>query len=203
MLKLAGELSDGQLAEHMDDLDAHTHNWMQTIKAGQYFYPVPVSSVAQRATVADTIYAIPFMVARNITIDRLALQVVAAGAGSTIARLGIYKNGADNYPAELVLDAGTVAVDSVAIVAAVIDQTLIKGLYWLVVVSDGTPQIYLGYQTWSPLGNSATNFTPTWVISQWSKAGVGAGVLADPFVSGATAGSLYGYLIMPRLASLD
>lgn len=73
MLKLAGELSDGQLAEHMDDLDAHTHNWMQTIKAGQYFYPMPVSSVAQRATVADTIYAIPFMVARNITIDRLAI----------------------------------------------------------------------------------------------------------------------------------
>jgi hypothetical protein len=203
MLKLAGELSDGQLADHIAHLDAHTFNWMQTIQTGQYFYPIPVATTAQRSMVAGTIYAIPFVVSRAITIDRLAIWVKAAGAGGTVARLGIYADDGDCYPGALVVDAGTVAVDAIAIVAATINQSLTKGLYWLVIVSDGTPQIYLGYFAWSPLGNTATDFSTAWVRSQWSKASVGTGALADPFVSGATAGSLYGYLILPRLASLD
>ena len=47
------------------------------------------------------------------------------------------------------LDAGTVAVDSIAIVAAVIDQALTKGLSWfLVVVVSGIEKKDLRWEGW-------------------------------------------------------
>jgi len=73
----------------------------------------------EAAMVADRLYLSPLFVARAITIDRLAIDVTTGDAGK-IARLGIYANGTNCYPGVLVVDAGTVSVADVTVVAAIV-----------------------------------------------------------------------------------
>lgn len=183
-------------------LDAHTYNMGQIIRTGNYFFPYPISGASGTAALgADRIFAHPFYVARDMTLDRLAIDITSAGAGSTVARLGIYNNGTNCYPGTLVLDAGTVAADGVAVVAATISQALTRGLYWLVLVSDGTPTL----QGWAAaegcLGIAATSFDT--IYTSWYKDTVGAGALDDPFVSGATIFQNFNAFVAPRLLTLD
>ncbi len=188
---------------HAADLDAHMPDLFQTIRTGEYFLPLPLYNTSITGLSANRIFATPFFVARDMTIDRLAIQITTAGAGGTVARLGIYNNGTNLYPGTLLLDAGTVAVDAIAVVAATISQALTKGLYWLVCVTDGTPVAELYYPAWSPMGHLATDFTKTGNISGWYKNAVGIGALADPFVVGATKNQAWALSIMPRLLTLD
>jgi len=203
MLKLAGEFTEGQLADHMAELDAHTYSWMQKLKTGEYFLPVPYETVFTFALTADRIVAVPFVVARSMTIDRLAIEVTAAAVADKVARLGIYNDGTNLYPGSLVKDYGTVTVDSTGIKVAAGDQALTKGIYWLVIVSDGAPTVRAYIPTWSILGQPATVFDRNNTNGNWYKAGVGSGALADPFVSGATLYTYYQPSILPRLKSLD
>jgi len=202
MLKLAGEFTEGQLADHMAELDAHTYSWMQKLKTGEYFLPYPIRGSTTLAMVADTIIAIPFFVTRALTIDRLAIEVTAGDAGK-IARLGIYADGTDCYPGALIKDYGTVSVAAVAVVAATGDQSLTKGLYWLVIVSDGTPTLRTHNPTWSPLGIVAVGFPDSYINSHYRKNAVGSAALADPFIAGATTNNASIFAVMPRLKSLD
>jgi hypothetical protein len=203
MLKLAGKLSDGQLADHIANLDAHTYNWMQVLRAGEYITPIPIASTSTSVSVAtDAICAVPFIVARAMTIDRIAINTTTAKAGK-IARLGIYNNGTDNYPGTLLLDAGTVDLSSAGILAAVINQSLTKGLYWLVYVANDNPTICMGYPAFTFIGMGTGSFITSNFKGSWYKAGVGSGALADPFVSGAITATTSVPLVSPRIASLD
>lgn len=185
------------------DLDAHMYDWMQKIKVEAYFDPVPINLAGSITLTANAIEASPFIVTRAMTIDRLQINVTGAGAGGTVARLGIYNNGTDLYPGTLLLDAGTVATDGVAVVAATISQALTKGLYWVVIVSDGTPTIKNFWPSISIMGNHPTlALGPQYCYSKYSKAAVGIGALAATFPSGGTI-SYYGALIRPRLLTLD
>lgn len=183
------------------DLDAHTYNWMSLIRTGDYFHPYPVESVTTFTMVADVIYALPFFVARNLTIDRLRLEVTAEVAGK-IARLGIYANGTNLYPGALVVDAGTVSVNAVAVVAATISESLTKGLYWIVIASDDTPTIRSAITSWPMLGQGTSHLTAygRW---GWMKAAVGSGALADLFATGASVTGSSLPHILPRLLTLD
>ena len=101
MLKLAGETLNGMLAEHLDQPDAHMADIFQTLRTGGY-YGIPYSSYdSEAAMAANTLYAVPFLVARSSTWDRIAIEVTTAAAGKS-ARLGIYKNGDNLYPGSLV-----------------------------------------------------------------------------------------------------
>ena len=119
MLKLAGELLEGQLADHAADLDAHTKNVLEIVRTGEY-YLSPSHGYGTLTMVANRLYARPLVVVRDITIDRLAIEVTSAGAAGTKARLGIYNVGTNLYPGTLILDAGEVAVDATGIKAATI-----------------------------------------------------------------------------------
>ena len=183
-------------------LDAHTYDWMQKIRTGQYFPPVPSVGFGTCPVSANAITAVPFSVARTMTIDRLAIEVTVAAAAGSVARLGIYKDGVDCYPGALVLDAGTVLVDAVAVVAAAIDQQLTKGLYWLALISDGTPWLpgVLASRINQRLGWRAGDITyPSGTF--WLKAFAYA-ALPDPFTAGGT--GMYFFLRTPlKLVSLD
>jgi len=200
----AGKTIDGvDISAHAADIDAHMTDLFQTVRTGEYFQPLPIYAKSTLALTADTIYAIPFFVARSMTIDRLAIDVAVAAAGGAIARLGIYADGTNLYPGALVVDAGTVAVDAVAVVAATISQALTKGWYWLVVVSDNTPTLDTHAPDWSPLGWNAASFSTSSVYTNWVKAAVTSGALADPFAAGATL-TAGGYpAVLPRLLTLD
>lgn len=194
--------SDDDVVIHAAELDAHIRSFMQELRTGYYFNPWPIRSRTTQALVADQLYLMPFIVPRDLTIDRLGMRVSAGDAGK-IARLGIYKNGVNLYPGDLVIDAGTVDVSAAAGVAATIDQALTKGLYWIALVSDGTPTIYAAVYAYQILGQSIGNLDPDASGLGYHKAAVGSGALADPCVDSMSSGT-YGQLyVLPRLKSLD
>lgn len=144
MLKLAGELIEGQLADHIARLDAHTYDVFSILRTGHYYTnPNLTSAATTQALTADRLYCIPLVVCRDFSIDRIAIQVTTAGAAGTKARLGIYENGTNLHPGDLLVDLGTVDVDSTGVKVITISptQALTKGVYWLAVISDGTPTL--------------------------------------------------------------
>ena len=90
---------------------------------------------------ANRLYHEPFYVTTPITIDQMVIDVTVAGAGGTRARLGVYTADKDWQPVNLVLDAGTVPVDAVALQTLAVTQNFSTGRYLKVLVSDGAPAL--------------------------------------------------------------
>lgn len=192
------------LDTHTADLDAHTKDLYELMRVAQYILPVPMEVTTTTSITADRLYACPFIVARDITIDQLAIDLTT-GSNTDKCRMGIYEDGTDLYPGALVKDYGLadVEVADQGIVAIAADQALTKGLYWLVFVSDAAISMRHIHPNWTGLGMYHAGGAFEYKASQWYKAGVGIGALADPFVSG---GSIYRArvpMVLPRLKSLD
>ena len=203
MLKLAGELIEGQLADHMASLDAHIYNFWQKMRTGVYYstnLQVYQLTSATQALTADRLYAVPMVIARATTWDRIAVYIATAAAAGKKARLGIYANGTNLHPGALVLDAGEVAVDATGTKAITIEESLSKGIYWIVIISDGTPSIRKNLYSINLLGGDATN--PTRFKSLVYKDDA-YGALPDPFPSGGIYEGNFILEIGLRLASLD
>lgn len=73
-------------------------------------------------------YMVPMWITKACTVDRIAL--FSNGTGGATVRLGLYAHDADQMPSSLVLDAGTVTMDSVAFKEITISQSLDIGLYF-------------------------------------------------------------------------
>lgn len=112
----------------------------------QYVIPgIDPSSVATRALTASRIYYEPMVVTTPITIDQLAFEVSAAGTSGHVARMAIYNAGTDWQPTSRVVDAGTVAVDSVGVKTASVNVTLQPGRYLKALISQsGTARVLRG-----------------------------------------------------------
>jgi len=180
MIKLAGELIEGQLAEHVNDLGAHTQNPFEEVITGQYSNVLVNLDTSVKTLVADHLYATPYLAARPITVDRIAVEIKTAAAGKS-ARLGIYRNGTNMYPGVLVLDCGTISCGTTGVKEIVIDQQLPKGLYWLAIVSNGAPQIeqaLLVSKFLGVIGNNYSSYYVGWDVAQ------AYGALPDPFTDG-------------------
>jgi len=180
MLKLAGELLEGQLAEHVAALDAHTRNPFEEIITGQYSNVLVNLDTSVKTLVVDHLYATPYMAARLLTVDRIAVEIKTAAVDKS-ARLGIYRNGTNMYPGALVLDCGTINCGTTGVKEIVIDQQLSKGLYWLAIVSDGAPQIEQALVVSKFLGVIGSNYSSYYVGWDVSQA---YGALPDPFTTG-------------------
>ena len=187
---------------HSLDLDAHTRNQLEVLRTGHYHITGRGSGTAQTIG-ANTLWAIPFIVARDMTVDRIAIEVSALAEGAS-ARLGIYNNGTNLYPGSLLLDAGTVSVATTGIKTITINQALPKGIYWMVVVSDGNPSLsslYIYYGSTFILGLREDNFSYSYL--GWSVAFTYA-ALPDPFTAGGSANvSNNAPIVAVRIASLD
>lgn len=183
---------------HEADKAAHTLNPLETLRTGVYVSTI-IGTIGAGGYSADKIRVSPFIVIRALTIDRIAIEVTAASAGGTKARLGIYKNGVNLYPAELLIDGGEVAVDSNGVKAVAISQALTKGIYWLAITCDAAPIIRDITPAFTFLDIAAANLST--VSIGWTVAAVYA-ALADPYPAGGAVMSLPP-LILPRIASLD
>lgn len=125
-----------RLREFMGEIDPRDITYYRRVSSSAW--PVFYSALAIRAasnisTSADTLRAVPFIVPRKITLDRIGLNVTGYGGGA-YARLGIY-NDLGTAPDTLLLDAGAVSIDSTGLKTIVIDRTLNPGIYWLTFVT--------------------------------------------------------------------
>jgi hypothetical protein len=106
---------------------------------GRYYGPSTDVSVGTVATVLNRMWLVPFDVGRQITLDRIGIEITVAGTTANVVRLGIYGTAA-GLPSNRILEAGSVDGTAVAFPELAISQTLTPGLYWLAVVSQvGTP----------------------------------------------------------------
>ena len=87
----------------------------------------------------DLLWASPFyMPAAPNVIDRIGISVEIAGEAGSVARLGVYDNGAGFEPANLLLDAGEVFIDSFGFKEISLKESFSRGLKWAVVVHNST-----------------------------------------------------------------
>jgi len=133
-LKLAGEMPSAARAGARIDCLLHS------FKEGQYIHSLPFMALATGSLGAGRLYAVPMVAGRRMALDRIAVEVTAAAADKLL-RLGIYSNSRSLYPADLLLDAGTVPVATTGVKSLDIAVVLEAGLCWLVCVSDGAPQL--------------------------------------------------------------
>ena len=150
---------------------------------------VNATGTTTNTTVANRLEALPFIPSRDMTLDRVAVQVTAAVAGN--ARLGMWTGTSNIYPDALLFDTGTFSVGSTGPKVTTISQALDAGsLYWLgIVVSVATVQLrswqaaacmaFVGHAAWSGTTQSPMAFG-------WYVAGAGVGALPNPFTGSAT-----------------
>jgi hypothetical protein len=107
--------------------------------SGQYYIPSSPQTTSTTVMAGGTLRACPIAIPHDLTLSRIGGEVTVAGdAGSTV-RLGIYADTGAGYPGALVLDAGTIAGDSVSVQEIVINQPLTAGLFWLATATQGAP----------------------------------------------------------------
>ncbi len=98
------------------------------------------SAITTGAPTANVLRAIPFVVPKDVTLDRIAINVSTLKAG--LARLGIYEDNGNVYPGALVIDAGEVNTGTAGSKILNINETLVGNkLYWLVVVGNNNPTV--------------------------------------------------------------
>lgn len=200
---LAKAISSDWAFDHAADIDAHMVDMFQVQLVGYSLLPFPVYSSIDHPLVANTIYACPFYVVRNMTIDRLTIEVAIAGAAGTVARLGAYNDTGACYPNALQIDGNTVSVATTGLKAATISTSLTKGLHWLVVVSNGAPTVRGFFPAWSCLGLSTGGVHITTIQAGYSAASIDVGALANPFAAGASLVANRIPTPVPRLLTLD
>ena len=137
----------------------------------------------------------PWFLEGPATLDRLACEVITtAGSAGKLMRIGIYNADTSWSPTSLVVDAGTVAVDSIGIQAATINVTLPAGRYmcaWVLPTTGTAPTLrqIQGTVNYFP-SISATTGGLYYVISQYLSAQ--GGLVTSGLPSTATAPNVYG-----------
>lgn len=190
------------LTTHTADLDAHTKNMFEELLIGAHYCSVIGPSTAGALT-ANNLYAIPLLVSRDMTVDRIGIEVAIAGTAGCVIRLGLYEDDDAYYPGALLLDAGTVAGDTTGVKLITIDQALTKGRYWAVAISDAAPSprtLSPGSNAWPPLGCPTSAYTTS---NYGYKKSQTYGALPSTFPSGGTGESSRAPIITVRIESLD
>jgi len=129
--------ADADIAAHAADVEAHLKTPWSKTPVGRYWFPY-VGYMATIALAQYTLYGSIFMVPRDFTADRIAVDVTTSEVGKDI-RLGVYAFDQDTWePGALIEDFGTVDTDSIAIKPLTIDRAFTKGMYLLAAITDGT-----------------------------------------------------------------
>jgi hypothetical protein len=162
------------------------------------YLTTPSGAVGNSAISADRLFMMPVWVPKRRAFTTLATVVAGAGAGGTVARLGLYNANQDTAKPTTLIEEGasTIAVDSTGTKTATIAQTLNAGLYYLAMVSNGAPTMpCAGSNSTTPLGRELAATSASCVVSlsrvftygalgdetasTWSNSGGGA---TSPFI---------------------
>ena len=134
------------------------------------------NAVMSQGPTLGTKYYVPIFVPQPASWDRIGINVTGAGAAGKVARLGIYSSVA-GQPANLLLDAGVVAIDGIAFQEQTIAWSPGRGPYFLAYVADGSPQV--------SVPNPADAFNPP--LLGVAGTGGGAPTLINPYEAGLVA----------------
>lgn len=120
--------------------------------AGTCWYAVSSmnnSDATSQTFTGATMYAAPFLTPKAVTVDRIAIRVLTANAGSN-ARLGIYSAASETnlYPSARVIDAGEIDAGATGWKELTISQALAAGtLYFLAVLIEDSSAAYMAMRT--------------------------------------------------------
>lgn len=135
---------------------------------------------------ANTLRAVPFILAAAIRYDRIALANNAGGAGAAV-RVGIYRNKDTDtmYPGEQITEDIISVVSGAAVNEnTVAERTLSAGLYWLVWNCNGAHQIWSPGDFHNPLMPINAPLTAT--NQQGLQLAAAYAALPNPFTAGAS-----------------
>jgi hypothetical protein len=110
-------------------------------QSGQYMLPIAPSSTNSSPSLGNgTVRAMPWMLQRPLSINRIGAEIVTAGQAGSLLRLGIYADDGTGRPGPLMIDAGTVPGDAIAAAVEVpCVVTLPVGIVWLAAVVQNAP----------------------------------------------------------------
>lgn len=175
------------ISVHAADPDAHHHQeipWGRGKWNTTRALSIPgttVYNIGDLSPAENYIYYFPIKVDTPITIDQLVIEIITEAEEGSKARLGIYKADIDWQPTSLVVDAGEVAIDAIAVVAATVNVTLQEGRYLLAYTSNKEPTLRTVWAAPTLIGFSPTLGEDTMVsfitVSQ------GYAALADPGIA--------------------
>jgi hypothetical protein len=124
-----------QVAPYMDVIPGFLSGLNKRV-AGYYYGILGGSTFnSTRLLVANYIYALPFIVLKEETFDRITINVTTL-VNPSVARLGIYADNGSGSPGALLLDAGTVDSSTTGVKGIEITQPLVPGLYWLALLAN-------------------------------------------------------------------
>lgn len=155
-----------------------------------YYYSSQVSSMTTHNPDNNNMYASAVVIPNSVIVSSMNIEVTVA-ASSGVVRMGIY---ADNggVPGTLILDAGTVANTTTGAKAKVVSQPLSPGVYWVALVTQGTPGTKATYRgIFTTIDGFPQPLTATYVRSCFSDYTGVAGALPATFtVSGHDTGEI-------------
>lgn len=106
------------------------------------FYPPPMTNTAASlALSANILYAAPVYIGVAHTFTGIAFHVQSAAASGKKAEVGIYSN-VNGQPNTKLFDTGNVLVDTTGDKTVSASMVLPIGWYWLVIASDGAPNVF-------------------------------------------------------------
>jgi hypothetical protein len=133
--------------------------------------------------VGNTMYAAPLRISRALTATRLGFNINTGFASTQVIRLGIYlADPVTLMPGSLLVDAGTIvpAANGVTSIVLSTPQVLVPGLYYLVLVSQGTTHPSIISVSLTSVRIPRANITSLSEPVGFTQAGVSAG-LPSPF----------------------
>ena len=132
------------------------------------YYGQELASASTQAVLAagvDTLVALPWAAGRALGIDRIAIDIQAAGGAGELARLGLYGEdpATPGYPGPLLEDLGTVLIDAIGAKALVVAPTrrLERGRVFPCLVTDSATALIRSYPNavGAPLGLDPTDLS--------------------------------------------
>ncbi|MDL5159385.1 hypothetical protein [Actinomycetospora termitidis] len=152
-----------------DDILSAAFPWPDVAAANYVFLNSPSSSATAQTT-TGTLRVTPWVVRKTLSLARIGAEVTAAGEAGSKYRIAIYGDDGGSRPGALVLDAGQIAGDSVAVQELTIALTLPPGVYW---VGGATQTV----TTTQPTMRTVAGWFPPLPIALGAAPGSGANIL--------------------------
>lgn len=178
------EMASGDYTREFNPPDHYYKN-----ESNYHLGAMTISALTATAFGKDTIRFTPFQIPKKVTVTKVAFNVTVAGDASTTARVAIYSpHATTKFPGSLLVDFGTIAIDSTGVKEYSISQVLDPGIYWLAINHNSTTSPTLRSITSSsfPAIGGSSSSLPASMINVYTQGFTYAAMPSTPSVSTST-----------------